>query len=141
MIRRSGKMTLTSNKVTYADLLVQYQPKVITSDQENEQTIATIEEISHTQNLTAEEHNLIELLTTLVEKFENDHYPIPTASPLEMLKHLMEARNLIQEDLVGVIGSRGVVSEIINGKRSISNSQAKALGEYFLVEPILFVSF
>jgi HTH-type transcriptional regulator / antitoxin HigA len=66
MIRRSGKMTLTSNKVTYADLLVQYQPKVITSDQENEQTIATIEEISHTQNLTAEEHNLIELLTTLV---------------------------------------------------------------------------
>jgi HTH-type transcriptional regulator / antitoxin HigA len=134
-------MTLTSNKVTYADLLVQYQPKVITSDQENEQTIATIEEISHTQNLTAEEHNLIELLTTLVEKFENDHYPIPTASPLEMLKHLMEARNLIQEDLVGVIGSRGVVSEIINGKRSISNSQAKALGEYFLVEPILFVSF
>jgi HTH-type transcriptional regulator / antitoxin HigA len=39
-----------------------------------------------------------------------------------MLKHLMEARDLIQEDLVGVMGSRGVVSEVMNGKRNISNA-------------------
>jgi HTH-type transcriptional regulator/antitoxin HigA len=46
---------------------------------------------------------------------------------------------LIQEDLVGVIGSRGVVSEVMNGKRSISNTQAKALGDFFSVEPSLFI--
>jgi HTH-type transcriptional regulator / antitoxin HigA len=41
--------------------------------------------------------------------------------------------------LVGVIGSSGVVSEVINGKRSISKAQAKALGEYFKVSPSLFI--
>jgi HTH-type transcriptional regulator / antitoxin HigA len=41
--------------------------------------------------------------------------------------------------LVGVIGSRGVVSEIVNGKRSISKAQAKALGQLFDVSPSLFI--
>lgn len=134
-------MTLTFDKATYADLLAQYQPKVIINDQDNELAIATIEKLSHKENLTPEENALVELLVTLVTKFEDEHYPMPAPSPLEMLKHLMEARDLIQEDLVGVIGSRGVVSEIMNGKRNISNAQAKALGEYFGVEPSLFVTF
>jgi HTH-type transcriptional regulator / antitoxin HigA len=134
-------MTLTFDQGTYADLLVQYQPKVITNDQDNERAIATIEELSHRQNLTPEEESLVDLLVTLVEKFEDEHHPIPVASPLDVLRHLMDARGRIQEDLVGVIGSRGVVSEIMNGKRNISNAQAKALGEYFLVEPSLFVTF
>ncbi|MDJ0688615.1 MAG: hypothetical protein QNJ41_08900 [Xenococcaceae cyanobacterium MO_188.B32] len=44
-----------------------------------------------------------------------------------------------QADLVGVIGSSGVVSEVVNGKRSISKAQAKALREYFKVSPSLFI--
>jgi HTH-type transcriptional regulator / antitoxin HigA len=64
-----------------------------------------------------------------------------------MLLHLMEARNMKQEELVGVIGSRGVVSEIVNGKRfsegeatpTISKAQAKALGQLFHVSPSLFI--
>ena len=139
MIRTGGKMTLTFDSGTYAQLLAQYQPKVITSDAENEAAIAFVEELSHRQNRTPEENTLMELLITLIEKFEDEYHPIPTASPLEMLKHLMDARDLIQEDLVGVIGSRGVVSEVMNGKRNISNSQAKVLGEFFAVEPGLFV--
>jgi HTH-type transcriptional regulator / antitoxin HigA len=134
-------MTLTFDKNTYADLLAQYQPRVITSDQENEEAIAIIEELSHCQNLTPEENALVDLLVTLVEKFEDEYHPIPVASPLEVLKHLIDAREMIQEDLVGVIGSRGVVSEIMNGKRNLSNAQAKALGEYFSVEPSMFISF
>ena len=51
----------------------------------------------------------------------------------------MEARDIRQEDLIGVIGSRGVVSEVVNGKRGISKAQAKALGEYFHVSAELFI--
>jgi HTH-type transcriptional regulator / antitoxin HigA len=40
---------------------------------------------------------------------------------------------------VGIIGSKGVVSEVVNGKRSISKAQAKALGEFFNVSPLLFI--
>lgn len=132
-------MTLTFNSKTYADLLGQYQPKVITNDRENDNAIAIIEELSHRQNRIPEEDALLELLVTLVEKFEDEQYPMPAPSPLEMLQHLLEARGLIQEDLVGVIGSRGVVSEVMNGKRNISNAQAKALGEFFSVAPSMFV--
>jgi HTH-type transcriptional regulator / antitoxin HigA len=51
----------------------------------------------------------------------------------------MEAQNLKQEDLVGIIGSRGVVSEVINGKRNISKAQAKSLAHYFNVDVALFI--
>jgi HTH-type transcriptional regulator / antitoxin HigA len=49
----------------------------------------------------------------LIENFGEKTYPIPVSSPLNMLKHLMEVRDLKQEDLVGIMGSRGVVSETI----------------------------
>jgi HTH-type transcriptional regulator/antitoxin HigA len=51
----------------------------------------------------------------------------------------MEERNLKQVDLVGKIGSKGVVSEIVNGKRSISKSQAKTLAEIFHVSSSVFI--
>ena len=51
----------------------------------------------------------------------------------------MEARDLKQSDLVGILGSKGVTSEVINGKKGISKAQAKALGEFFRVLPSLFL--
>lgn len=56
-----------------------------------------------------------------------------------MLLHLMESNNVKQENLVGVIGSRGVVSDVVNGKRSISKVQAKALATFFSVDVGLFI--
>jgi len=53
----------------------------------------------------------------------------------------MEENGMRQTDLVGIIGSRGVVSEVVNGKRTISKSQAKSLGDFFHVDPSLFINF
>lgn len=133
-------MTLTFNKDTYSALLAQSQPKIIFNDDENEKAIALAEALSHKRHRTAEESALLELLAALIEKFEAENHPIPVASPLEVLKHLIDVNDLIQEDLVGVIGSRGVVSEVMSAKRGISNAQAKALGEFFSVEPTVFIA-
>jgi HTH-type transcriptional regulator / antitoxin HigA len=46
---------------------------------------------------------------------------------------------LKQKDLVPLFGSQGIASEVLNGKRSISKSQAKALGDFFHVSPALFL--
>lgn len=132
-------MTLTLNPESYGRLLAQYQPKVITTEEENDAAIALAEELDHRSKRTPEEDALLDLLVTLIEKFEQEHYPIPQGTPLSSLLHLMEARELKQEDLVGVIGSRGVVSEVVNGKRSISKAQAKALAEFFKVDVGLFI--
>ena len=132
-------MTLTFNRESYAALLAKYQPKVITTETENERALADAQELEHRPNRTHEEDALLELIVTLIEKFENEQYPIPESTPLSILLHLMEANHLKQEDLVSVIGSRGVVSEIINGKRGISKAQAKALAEFFRVDVGLFI--
>ncbi|MGB6298844.1 MAG: transcriptional regulator [Rivularia sp. (in: cyanobacteria)] len=132
-------MTLTFNRETYAQLLGKYQPKVITNDAENEQAIAIAEELAHRTNRTSEESALYELLIALIEKYENDTYPMGETTPLSMLLHLMEVRGLKQADLINVIGSSGVVSEIINGKREISKAQAKALADFFNTDVGLFI--
>ncbi|MBE9006855.1 transcriptional regulator [Fortiea sp. LEGE XX443] len=132
-------MTLTFNPENYALLLAKYQPKVITNDAENEQAILIAEELAHRQNRTSEESALYELLIALIEKYEDEKYPMGETTPLSILRHLMEARNLNETDLIGVIGSSSVVSEIINGKQEISQAQAKALGEFFHVDAELFL--
>jgi HTH-type transcriptional regulator / antitoxin HigA len=132
-------MNTTFDTNTYANLLTQYQPKVITSESENSAAISFVEKLVHQSSKSLEEETLLNLLVTLIEKFEDEHYPIPVSSPLEVLKHLMEAGDFKQEDLVGIIGSRGVVSEVVNGKRSISKAQAIALGKFFNVDTGLFI--
>jgi HTH-type transcriptional regulator / antitoxin HigA len=110
----------------------------IETESENEAAIMLAESLEHRQR-TPEEDALLELLIILIEKFEDAGYPAPNVEPDRMLLHLMESRNMKQEELVGVIGSRGVVSEIVNGKRSVSKAQAKILGQLFHVSPSLFI--
>jgi HTH-type transcriptional regulator / antitoxin HigA len=131
-------MIHTINRNIYGDLLAKYQPKAIETEAENEAAIMLAESLEHRQR-TPEEDALLELLIILIEKFEDASYPMPNVEPDRVLLHLMEARNMKQEELVGVIGSRGVVSEIVNGKRSISKAQAKTLGELLHVSPSLFI--
>lgn len=131
-------MTRTFNKESYATLLAQYQPKIIETEEENEAAIQMAESLEH-RNRTLEEDTLLELLVTLIEKFEEEHYPLPEGYPRSMLLHLMEAQSITQDDLVAVFSSRGGVSEILNGKQSIRKAQAQALGEFFHVSPELFI--
>lgn len=138
----TGSATLTINRESYPDLLSHYCPTAIQTDAQNEAAIALMEKIDHNPHATAAEQQLCELLSVLVMQYEETHYSFPSnmqASPLDMLKELMVANDLKQADLVGVLGSSGVISEICNGKRSISKTMAFKLAEMFNVEPSLFL--
>jgi HTH-type transcriptional regulator/antitoxin HigA len=133
-------MTLTINPEVYGKLLVQYQPKIITTEEENERAIAIVESLTHKSDLTPEEDQLLELLITLIEKFEAEHYPLNNLStPLSRLTFLMEQNDLRQVDLVKIFGSKGIVSEVLSGKRQINKSHALKLGEFFNLNPALFL--
>lgn len=133
-------MTLTFNPDKYKELLAMYQPKLIRNEEENDKALAIVEELMHRQNRSPEEDELYELLITLVEKFEQEHYlPGKASTPHSMLLFLMEQRDIKQSDLIGIIGSEAVVSEIVLGKREISKSQALAIGDFFQVDPSLFI--
>ncbi len=140
MIKASGKMTLIFNPDKYQQLLVKYQPKLIKTETENEEALKIIEELMHKIDRTPEENELYELLIILVEKFEQEYYHCGQESnPQSLLLFLMEQKEIKQSDLVGIIGSKVVVSEVVNGKRNISKTQAKALAEFFNVDVGLFI--
>jgi HTH-type transcriptional regulator / antitoxin HigA len=135
-------MTLTFNQNQYVDLLARYQPKVITTEVEYKQALAVAEHFVFKKERTLEELALYELVVMLIENYETKHYSMQeweNHSPHEMLQYLLETSGRKQADLIGLIGSSGVVSEVVAGKRSISKTQAKKLGEIFKVSPSLFI--
>ncbi len=83
-------------------------------------------------------YSLLDTLGTLIHVYEEEHYPIPDVSGSEVLRFLMEEHELTQSDLPEV-GSQGVVSEILNGKRELNIRQIRMLAERFKVSAAVFV--
>ncbi len=71
----------------------------------------------------------MEILVTLIEAYENKHFPIIAADPIDAIKFRMEQQGLTQKDLEPFIGSSGRVSEVLNHKRGLSLSMVKRLHE------------
>jgi HTH-type transcriptional regulator / antitoxin HigA len=133
-------MKSTLDRQAYASLLGQVQPKVIESEEENELFLAEVEKLMALgEDLTPEQLQLMNLLVSLIEQFEDQHYQLRPASALEVLNELMMQRGLKQKDLVHLFGSQGIASEVLNGKRAISKAQSKALGDFFYTSPALFL--
>lgn len=136
-------MNRAFDQVAYSSLLAEVAPKVIETEEEYDRALAVAERLTFCKNRTPEEKALHKLIVMLIEAYETDNYLMDESAPHEILQHIMEVSNTRQADLVNIIGSSGVVSEIVNGKRSISKAQAKAqakaLGDYFKVTPSLFI--
>ena len=132
-------MMLTFNPKTYINLLVDAIPKVIETKEEYDRMLLQVEQLHFKEELSPEEDKLYDLLVALVETYEERQFPMQDSLPHEVLQHIMEHSGTRQVDLVGLLGSSGVVSEIVNGKRAMSKAQAKALGDRFKVSPSLFI--
>src|SRR5438552_17187334 len=66
------------------------------------------------------EGNELEVLSILVEKYEDEHYPIGPPEPIEAIKFAMEQMQLTRKDLVKFVGQKSRVSEVLSGKRKLS---------------------
>ncbi len=132
-------MTLTFDKNTYRNLLTEVIPVAIDTEEEYDRILKVVEELTFKKNRTTEEKALHKLLVILIEAYETENYPMEESTPHSILQHIMESSGTHQIDLVGIIGSSDVVSDIVNGKRAISKAQAKALSEYFKVSSSLFI--
>lgn len=131
-------MTLTIDRKRYAEVLSLYQPHVIKTESENETFLEIVEALMSRPQLTAEEDAVLELLVSLIEKFEKQHYSIGSSTPHSMLLHLMDAQSLEPIDLISVLGSIEVVHSILGDRAPIEPSQAIVLGKFFHVTPKLF---
>ncbi len=80
----------------------------------------------------------IELLTLLIERYEQESYTIPEASPADVLRFLLEQHGLRQRDVAADLGGESVVSEVLSGKRKLTASHIEELNKRFHVSPAVF---
>jgi HTH-type transcriptional regulator / antitoxin HigA len=132
-------LTIGLDEKSYGQLLRRTLPHVIRTAEECERFTDELMRLDELGKPTPEEKELVELLSVLIERYEERRYPIRTPSPQQMLKHLMESRDLTQKDLWKVFASKGITSEVFHGKRAISKAQAKKLAKFFHVGADLFI--
>ncbi len=131
-------MTATAVK-EYKTLLARTLPKPIHTETENQLAIRQLEQLAGKTKPSAAERQLMELLTVLIEAFEDEHYPLSRkASPVEVLQELMEVNGLKQKDLTDVFGTPSIVSEVLHRKRSLTTAHIKKLSQRFHISPELF---
>jgi HTH-type transcriptional regulator/antitoxin HigA len=100
----------------------------IKNENDYEEALAEIERLFDAARDTPEGDRL-DVLITLVEAYEAEHYPIPAPDPIEAIKYYMESRGLTRSDLEPYIGSRARVAEVLNRKRPLSLQMIRRLWE------------
>lgn len=142
MTRRSGKAIVKAkfDPKKYAGLLAEALPIIIETEAQNDRLLKVVEDLmSKGENLAPEEVELLKLLGHLIQEFEQRFYKPEGATPREVLVELMASNNLKQADIVHIFGSKGITSEVVNGKREISKANAKALAEFFHISADVFL--
>ena len=102
--------------------------RLIKTEKDNEKVLSRIEQLMDAEPGTAEMDEL-ELLTALVEMYEDRHYPISPPDPIAAIKFRMEQLGLTQKDMVPYIGTKSKVSEVLNGKRPLALSMMRSLNK------------
>jgi HTH-type transcriptional regulator/antitoxin HigA len=133
--------TLVVDPKKYARLANRIVVKAIETEGEYDRMVAAVEELMDKgeEKRSPEESALLETLAILIQAYDDRNHPLPPAPPSEMLAYLMETSRRNASDLLPVFGTRGRVSEVLNGKRSISKEQAKKLAALFKVSVDLFI--
>jgi HTH-type transcriptional regulator/antitoxin HigA len=135
----AGKITKgTIDLKEYRTLVGRSLAHVIRNEEENEHYIGVLESLDAQEDPTPAERELAELLTVLIENFEEEHYKLRRAKPKETLAELMAANNLKQRDLVDIFGAPSIVSEVLSGKRNLTVDHIRRLAERFHVSPEVF---
>jgi HTH-type transcriptional regulator/antitoxin HigA len=113
---------------------------VPTKETEYEQLVELLDEITDIvrDNEFHPLAKMMDVIGVLIEDYEEEHFPELEGEPILVLKYLMEQYDLKQADMTE-LGSQGVVSEILNGKRDLNLRQVKALSERFNLPVSVFI--
>jgi HTH-type transcriptional regulator/antitoxin HigA len=113
----------------------------LNTEEDYQRMAAVMDKLVLLENPTPAQAARRDIMFTLMEAYEAGHHKIDAAdiSPVEILKTLMEDRDMNASDLGRVLGNRALGSLILNGKRELSKTHIKKLAEWFGVTPALFI--
>jgi HTH-type transcriptional regulator/antitoxin HigA len=122
-----------------AEMIAHGAPRVIHNDKELEAYTDALFRLTALDNPSRAEMEAIELLTLLVERYEQEHYPIPAADPASVVRLLIEKQNLTQRDLIPQFGSESAVSMFMTGQRNLTLGQVRKLSARFKLPADVFI--
>lgn len=102
--------------------------KPIRSDADYRAALARLEDLIDAKK-GSEEGDELEILSILIDAYENEHFPIEMPDPIEAIKFRMEQMDMKQKDLAEVVGNKGRVSEIMNGRRKLSLDMIRKINQ------------
>jgi HTH-type transcriptional regulator/antitoxin HigA len=123
-----------------AEMIAHGAPHVIHNDAELEAYTNALFQLTALKSPSSSELEAIELLTLLVEHYEQEHYSIPAADPASVVRFLIEQQNLTQRDLIPQFGSESAVSMFLAGQRNLTVEQVRKLSTRFKLPADVFTS-
>jgi HTH-type transcriptional regulator/antitoxin HigA len=123
-----------------AEMIAQGAPRVIHNDRELAAYTDTLFQLTALENPSPSEAEAIELLTLLVERYEQSHYSIPAADPISVVRFLIEKQGLAQRDLIPQFGSESAVSMFLASQRKLTLDQVRKLSARFKLPADVFIA-
>lgn len=123
-----------------AAMIARGAPRVIHNDRELEEYTAALFRLTALEKPSRAQMQAIELLTLLVERYEKEHYPIPAADPVSVVRFLIENQGLTQRDLIPQFGSESAVSMFLSGDRKLTVEQVRKLAARFELPADVFLT-
>jgi HTH-type transcriptional regulator / antitoxin HigA len=121
-----------------AKMIERGAPHLIRTEQQLESYTKALYRLTSESHPTPAQTEAIELLTLLIERYEDEHYALPQASPADVLRFLLSQHGLKQRDIAADLGGESVVSEVLSGKRRLSVSHIEQLSKRFHISPAVF---
>jgi HTH-type transcriptional regulator/antitoxin HigA len=138
--RNNGKMIRGTDNPTYSDLLIEFLPRPISSEEGYKITQREIDRLLDKEELSSDEQDYLDLLGTLIMDYESrveDEVQYELQG-IALVRGLMELHNLKQKDLVSIFKTRSIASAVLNGKRPLTVEHIDKLAAYFHLPHQLF---
>ena len=123
-----------------AKMIAKGAPHVIHNDKELEAYTEALFKLTALENPSPSEMEAIELLSLLVERYEDEYWPITEFDPVSLVRYLIEKGNLTQRDLIPEFGTESAVSMFLSGQRNLSLEQIRKLSKRFKLSADVFIS-
>jgi HTH-type transcriptional regulator/antitoxin HigA len=123
----------------YFALVRRFPLRHLRSDRELDQAVEVIDALLDKDRLTAGEQEYLDVLSDLVERYENEAHPMEPVSDASLLRHLIEAKEVSQADVAKATGiDESTLSLVLRGKRTLSRGHIGPLARYFGLSPAAF---
>jgi HTH-type transcriptional regulator / antitoxin HigA len=123
-----------------AEMIARGAPRIIHSEEELEAYTDALFQLTALDSPSHAEAEAIELLTLLIDRYERQHFPIPSTDPVSLVRFLIEHQGLAQRDLVPEFGSESAVSMFLAGERRLTIQQVRRLCARFKLPADVFIS-